>query len=1459
MKKVLISLIGTIALAVNVFADYKTITVTLDANGGSGGTTRYLYCEGEYDYDEHEWWYGYVNLGELPTPTRDGWFFVGWWTEPTGGYRVSYGKRRGDYNYYNWNIMTTTLEYDASCYENIIYCPENSIHVRSICTRGNVRLYAHWAKSVSATDLYSWDAEHQQIWGMWLSPSGSLEIPSRINGRTVMRFGHSPCMPEDLGYGPNGFDFTHVTSFTLPNTIIFLDCYDFEGSMWWNNQSGPVARIGEWAVGLKDFTGTKLVIPAGVKKIACNFAAVWTGHNVPLLQSVQFPDGLSQIVEQAFCYQIKLKNVHIPATVEYIGVNAFSDVPGPFYFHGNRPKIDDCGGYRDAEYDDYGFERGQIVYFKANTTGWKDGGRWGEAIMKKWPTVKISFNANGGKCSTRTRKYYKTDTYSVLPRPTRTGYTFVGWYSKKSGGSKVTEASKVPSAATTLYAHWKLARYSVELSDIWNNSWGSVSRTHGSKVGTLPVPSMNGYKFLGWYTAAQGGSKVSAKAKVTRPVTYYAHWTPAYAFKGRVVSQGGAKGRVTLSEKDGKVKVGGTATLTAKVQNTNSLFAYWEDADGNIVSYSATLKVKPTGDVSYSAVFRTKAACATPAFDGIEPYGVNGHASANNMVGVGFNAQVTVNEEAYPVKFTAKGLPPGLKINAMTGAISGVPTKAGTFTAIITATSVANAKKKASKRMPFVIDSLPARARGGFKGVVRRYGKIVGSAALSVGVNGKMSGKIVAGGQNWVFAASGYSSASDSQNDRFVVSGTATCKVGKTTSKQSWKFELVPPKGDVANTIAVGNIGDTLRFEAQRNFWADTGAAALLANWIGAYDWYTENGEKLKLTLDANGNVKIVGTLANGRKLSLTTPLWYNDDGSYGLLVYAPKQTVTIKSGNKQVKRTYQEFIALPDFIPSAKFDLPSYNEVQSRDSVQLWEGGPYWATTNIGANEPWESGYYFWWGDTVGYARSGGTWNDYGNGDGSGYYSGVTWMSSSGQHYYSGVTWVSSSGQQMSSSPFSSSSCPTGYKDNSALLSAGYIDSTGNLVAVHDAATAYLGAPWRMPTDAEFSALISNCTSTWITTNGVSGRLVTGKGSYANRSIFLPAAGYGDDSYLVDSGSIGYYWSSTPDSVDSNCAWYRYFNSSYFFRGIYHYRYFGQSVRPVRDDGGAVNTYTVTYDPGLNGSGPQQTATKTYGMALTLKGAIFTRSGYTQTGWAMSDGGMKAYDLGASYMVNAAITLYPYWTADSGSDARDGVLLWEGGPYWATTNIGADEPWESGYYFWWGDTVGYTNTGSGWISVKDGTSISFSTSGTAASTYNKDNSALLSAGYIDSTGNLVATHDAATAYLGAPWRMPTDAEIVALISNCTTTWITTNGVYGRLVTGKGAYANRSIFLPAAGYGDCSNLSYPGLDGRYWSSTPEAGYSNYAWGLRSSSSYFCRYNNYRFYGQSIRPVRGFAE
>lgn len=81
-----------------------------------------------------------------------------------------------------------------------------------------------------------------------------------------------------------------------------------------------------------------------------------------------------------------------------------------------------------------------------------------------------------------------------------------------------------------------------------------------------------------------------------------------------------------------------------------------------------------------------------------------------------------------------------------------------------------------------------------------------------------------------------------------------------------------------------------------------------------------------------------------------------------------------------------------------------------------------------------------------------------------------------------------------------------------------------------------------------------------------------------------------------------------------------------------------------------AKQTYTVSYKKGSYGSGTETTDTKTYGTALTLKGAIFTRTGYTQTGWNTNSSGSGGthYDLSGSYTNNSAVTLYPEWTANT-------------------------------------------------------------------------------------------------------------------------------------------------------------------------------------------------------------------
>ena len=77
------------------------------------------------------------------------------------------------------------------------------------------------------------------------------------------------------------------------------------------------------------------------------------------------------------------------------------------------------------------------------------------------------------------------------------------------------------------------------------------------------------------------------------------------------------------------------------------------------------------------------------------------------------------------------------------------------------------------------------------------------------------------------------------------------------------------------------------------------------------------------------------------------------------------------------------------------------------------------------------------------------------------------------------------------------------------------------------------------------------------------------------------------------------------------------------------------------------TDAWDVTYQPGENGDGNAVTDIKFYNDALTLRGALFTRTGHTQVGWATVDGGEKVYGFDDVYTKNEALTLYPVWNTN--------------------------------------------------------------------------------------------------------------------------------------------------------------------------------------------------------------------
>ena len=449
------------------------------------------------------------------------------------------------------------------------------------------------------------------------------------------------------------------------------------------------------------------------------------------------------------------------------------------------------------------------------------------------------------------------------------------------------------------------------------------------------------------------------------------------------------------------------------------------------------------------------------------------------------------------------------------------------------------------------------------------------------------------------------------------------------------------------------------------------------------------------------------------------------------------------------------------------------------------------WATYNIGATAPEESGDYFAWGEVE--TKSPYNWGNY--------------------KYCNG-----------------SELSMTKYCTNSNY---GRVDNLKILELTDDVAHVNWGGNWRMPTRAEQEELknTNNCTWVWTSLNGVWGYEVT---SLKNgNSIFLPAVGYYDYDGHTDFG-IGRYWSSSLYWAAPNDAYYLFFNSSRVDRdGLAYFRYKGLSVRAVCD-----TRYTISV------SSDEIMGTATASSTKAEKGASVTLTATPNHDYIF-----------INWTVNGEVvsTENPY-IATIASDVEfvaNFIERYNGHEYvdlglsvkWATCNIGATAPEEFGNYFAWGETEPknyYDWTTYKYCNGTDDTMTKYCTN----STY----------GIVDNKTTLDLNDDAARINWGGVWRLPTKEEQEELRNpnNCTWTWTTQNGVNGYKVTS--LKNGNSIFLPAAGdyYDDV--LNGMNSKGSYWSSSLNTTYNFSPSSLHFNSGSVSLNDYYRCDGRSVRAV-----
>ena len=169
----------------------------------------------------------------------------------------------------------------------------------------------------------------------------------------------------------------------------------------------------------------------------------------------------------------------------------------------------------------------------------------------------VTFDVNGGNVlsESESKKEVTYDSpYGDLPEVTRTGYTFVGWYTEESSGTNTTAEDIVKITVNqTLYAQWTANVYIVSFEgNEGTSSQQTKDVTYDEEYGDLPEATRTGYTFTGWFTEKEGREKIKSEdiVNITANQTFYARWTAnVYAVTFDV------NGGNTLSESESKKEV----------------------------------------------------------------------------------------------------------------------------------------------------------------------------------------------------------------------------------------------------------------------------------------------------------------------------------------------------------------------------------------------------------------------------------------------------------------------------------------------------------------------------------------------------------------------------------------------------------------------------------------------------------------------------------------------------------------------------------------------------------------------------------------------------------------------------------------------------------------------------------------------------------------------------------------
>lgn len=597
-------------------------TVTFDPNGGECDTASKTVAY----YDRY---------GELPTPTRYGYTFDGWYTEADGGYRrydTTTMSTAADHTLYaHWSQAQVRVNFDFNGsgrdpdYDYVYYgstyswfpsgyrdgyelvgwftSPEGGEEVtrETVCTNAEEHtLYAHWRAAQLTVWFYGngGTASESERTVTFAAPYGTLPTATRDGYTFRGWFTQSSDGDEVTAETPVSTPWNH-SLYAQWDGIEYVVTFDPNGgsveptsaTVTFGSKYGTLPTPTRYGY---EFYGWYTEAEGGSRRretSTVNTAADHTlyAHWTAAPHTVTFdPAG---------------GTVDPTTTTVYFGQEYWS-LPTP-----DRPGYAFDGWFTSPD-------GGEQVTYDTVVSTTED-----ETLYAHWTETAytVTFDPRSGQVSPTSKEVHYGEPYGELPTPTRTGGVFLGWYTQTGGqGTRIEAESLVETGRNhTLYAAWELIPSAVIAFNPGAGSLASPNdylRTvfYGSEIGTLPTPSYEGHAFLGWFTAEDGGVAVTGSETVgaDTPTELFAHWSEEEEPPGPPPPQPTARHTVTFDANGGTVRTqsreyyeGNNLGSLPKPSRPGFAFASWRIGGGGAM---ATPRTVVMGDMTLVAEWSAK-------------------------------------------------------------------------------------------------------------------------------------------------------------------------------------------------------------------------------------------------------------------------------------------------------------------------------------------------------------------------------------------------------------------------------------------------------------------------------------------------------------------------------------------------------------------------------------------------------------------------------------------------------------------------------------------------------------------------------------------------------------------------------------------------------------------------------------------------------------------------------------